>query len=33
MEETVITAYYDENGKTLQEILNELIKTIVKTAE
>lgn len=33
MEKLVITAYYNESGRTLQEIINELIKTVVQTAE
>ena len=33
MEEVVVIAHYDENGKTLQEIVDEIIEFIINTSE
>lgn len=33
MEELVVIAHYNENGKTLQEIIDEIIENIINTSE
>ena len=33
MENLVVIAHYNENGRTLQEIMEEIIKNIINTSE
>jgi hypothetical protein len=33
MEKLVVIAHYNENGRTLEEIISEIIKNIINTSE